>query len=83
MNAYADTRFVGSVKSECMRHVAPLGEQHPRMIVRDYVEHHHHERDHQVLGNVTPLPLARCGTGPVRRHERLTSILGHCRREAA
>ena len=82
LNAYAE-RFVGSIRSECLRHLVPLGEQHLRTIVREYVEHYHHERNHQGLGNVIALPLPRSRHGAVRRHERLGGILAHYRREAA
>jgi hypothetical protein len=51
--------------------------------VREYVEHYHHERNHQGLDNVIPLPLGQPGKGAIRRHERLGGILGHYRREAA
>jgi transposase InsO family protein len=82
LNAYAE-RFVGSIKSECLRHIVPMGERHLRAVVREYVEHYHHERNHQGLNNVIPLPLGQTGKGAVRRHERLGGVLGHYRREAA
>jgi transposase InsO family protein len=62
LNAYAE-RFVGSIKSECLRHIVPIGERHLRAIVREYVEHYHHERNHQGLDNVIPLPLGQPGKG--------------------
>src|SRR5450432_439370 len=40
LNAYAE-RFVGSIKSECLRHIVPIGERHLRAVVREYVEHYH------------------------------------------
>jgi transposase InsO family protein len=57
LNAYAD-RFVLSVRTECLSRVIPLGEQHLRTILAEYVEHHHTERNHQVLNNelLRPLP---------------------------
>jgi transposase InsO family protein len=60
LNAYAE-RFVGSIKSECLRHIVPIGERHLRAVVREYVEHYHHERNHQGLDNVIPLPLGQPG----------------------
>ena len=82
LNAYAE-RFVGSIKSECLRHIVPIGERHLRAVVREYVEHYHHERNHQGLDNVIPLPLGQPGKGAIRRHERLGGVPGHYRRDAA
>jgi putative transposase len=82
LNAYAE-RFVGSIKSECLRHIVPIGERHLRAVVQEYVEHYHHERNHQGLDNVIPMPLGQSGKGAIRRHERLGGVLGHYRREAA
>ena len=82
LNAYAE-RFVGSIKSECLRHIVPIGERHLRAVVREYVMHYHHERKHQGLDNVIPLPLGQPGKGAIRRHERLGGVLGHYRRDAA
>jgi putative transposase len=61
----------------------PIGERHLRAVVREYVEHYHHERNHQGLDNVIPLPLGQSGKGAIRRHERLGGVLGNYRREAA
>jgi transposase InsO family protein len=48
LNAYAE-RFVHSVKSECLAKIIPLGERHLRKAVKEYTEHYHLERNHQVL----------------------------------
>jgi transposase InsO family protein len=50
LNAFAE-RFVGSVKSECLDRIVPLGEQHLRAAVRAFMDHYHEERPHQGLGN--------------------------------
>ena len=50
LNAFAE-RFVGSVKSECLDRIVPLGEKHLRAAVRAFVDHYHEERPHQGLGN--------------------------------
>ena len=50
LNAFAE-RFVGSVKSECLARIVPLGEAHLRAAVRAFVDHYHEERPHQGLGN--------------------------------
>jgi hypothetical protein len=49
-NAHAE-RFIRSIKTECLDCVVPLGEWHLRQLVRDFVEHHHAERNHQGIGN--------------------------------
>src|ERR1019366_2760710 len=82
LNAYAE-RFVGSIKSECLRYIVPIGERHLRGVVREYVEHYHHERNHQGLDNVIPLPLGQPGKEAIRRHERLGGVRAHYRRAAA
>jgi putative transposase len=82
LNAYAE-RFVRSIKNECLRHIVPLGERHLRTVVREYVEHYHHERNHQGLDNVIPLPIGHPTTGVTRRRERLGGVLKFYHREAA
>lgn len=84
LNAYAE-RFVRSIKSECLRHVIPLGERHLRHVVEEYIEHYHAERNHQGIDNVIPFParappLAR---GRIRVRERLGGILKFYERKAA
>ncbi|MFT4551305.1 MAG: putative transposase [Verrucomicrobiales bacterium] len=50
LNADAE-RFVRSIKDECLSRVLVLGERHLRVLVREYVEHYHRERNHQGLEN--------------------------------
>jgi putative transposase len=50
LNAFAE-RFVGSIKSECVDRIVPLGEKHLRAAVRAFMDHYHEERPHQGLGN--------------------------------
>src|SRR5262249_31898005 len=49
-NAYAE-RFVRSIKEECLDRLIPIGEQHFRRAVTEFVEHYHGERNHQGLEN--------------------------------
>ncbi|GJM17982.1 MAG: integrase [Phycisphaeraceae bacterium] len=58
LNAYAE-RFVRSIKSECLEHVIPIGEQHLRRAVDSYVEHYNRDRPHQGLGNNLLHPCAQ------------------------
>ena len=48
LNAYTE-RFVRSIKEECPHRVVPLGKGHLRLIVNEYVEYDHRERNHQGL----------------------------------
>ena len=85
LNAYAE-HFVRSIKEECLSRVVPLGERHLRLLVREYVEHYHRERNHQGLDNqllqpASPTPAR--SEGPVHRHERIGGLLNFYYREAA
>jgi len=46
LNAYAE-RFVRSIKEECLTRVIRICEGHMRLLTREYVGHHHRERNHQ------------------------------------
>jgi transposase InsO family protein len=85
LNAYAE-RWVRSVKEECLARVILFGEVSLRHALTQYVEHFHHERNHQGKGNVLLFPMVRPGTarqGPVQCHERLGGLLKYYEHEAA
>lgn len=83
LNAFAE-RFVGSIKSECLDRIVPLGEKHLRAAVRAFMDHYHEERPHQGLGNeFIAQKTALCGPGPVRCRERLGGVLKFYYREVA
>jgi transposase InsO family protein len=85
LNAYAE-RWVRSVKEECLSRLIQVGEGSLRHALQAYVEHYHHERNHQGKGNVLLFPLASQrsqGKGPVRCRERLGGLLKYYAREAA
>jgi transposase InsO family protein len=83
LNASAD-RFVLSAKSECRERIVPLGEEHLRAAVPEFVDHYHEERPHQGLGNELIAPQAKViGTGPLKCRERLGGVLKFYHREAA
>lgn len=83
LNAYAE-RFVGSIRRECLDRVIPLGEQHLRLLVREYVAHYNLERNHQGLGNRLLAPQQdNHVVGPIRRRERLGGLLNFYHRDAA
>ena len=84
LNAYAE-RFVRSIKEECLDRVIPLAERHLRLMVHEYVEHYHRERNHQGLDNQLlerAPPPSRVSDG-VQRRERLGGLLSYYHREAA
>ena len=76
--------FVRSIKTECLDPVIPVGEWHLRCLVREFVEHYHHERNHQGIGNeLIERSPARRRSGPVRRRQRVGGILSYYYRSAA
>jgi len=84
LNAYAE-RFVLSIKSECFDRIVPLGEGRLGRAIGEYVEHYHGERNHQGLDNRLIIPdESHAGNrGPIRRRERLGSMLNYYYRAAA
>ncbi len=85
LNAYAE-RFVLSIKSECLSRIVPLGQNHLRHVVTEYVDHYHGERTHQGLGNRLIEPEntdVAAGNGPVLRRQRLGGLLNFYYRDAA
>jgi putative transposase len=83
LNAFAE-RFIGSVKSECLHRIVPLGEKHLRAALRAFMDHYHEERPHQGLGNQLIAPkTALREQGPVCCRQRLGGVLKFYYREAA
>src|SRR5262245_33394235 len=85
LNAYAEC-WVRSVKEECLSRVILFGEASLRHALTQYIEHFHHERNHQGKGNVLLFPVLSPGTarqGPVQCRERLGGLLKYYHREAA
>jgi transposase InsO family protein len=83
LNAFAE-RFVGSVRSECLDRIVPLGEQHLRAAIGAFMAHYHEERPHQGLENEFIAPKATSlRHGQVRCRERLGGVLKFYYREAA
>src|SRR5215813_8778794 len=85
LNAYAE-RWVRSVKEEALSRMILFGEAALCHALKEYVEHYHHERNHQGKGNVLLFPAVSQDTeraGPIRYRERLGGLLKYYEREAA
>ncbi len=85
LNAYAE-RWVRSIKEECLSRMILFGEASLCHALMQFVEHFHHERNHQGKGNVLLFRTARQDperTGPIQCHERLGGLLKYYAHEAA
>jgi len=82
-NGYAE-RFVKSIQTECLDHLIFLGEKSLRKAVKSYLEHYHHERNHQGLDNLIPFPSSPSRPDKqrtIRKSERLGGLLNYYHRE--
>ncbi len=85
MNSFAE-RWVKSVKEECLSKLILFGENSLRHALKEYVAHHHHERNHQGKENLLLFPASEelhQSEGKVRSSERLGGLLRFYHREAA
>jgi putative transposase len=85
LNAYAE-RGVRSVKEECLSRLILFGEASLRHVLTQYVEHFHHERNHQGKDNMLLFPTLSQDltyTGSIQCRERLGGLLKYYAREAA
>jgi putative transposase len=85
LNAYAE-RWVRSVKEECLAQLMLFGEASLRHTLHAYVDHYHHERNHQGKQNILLLPSSRLNIGregPIQCRERLGGLLKYYEREAS
>jgi transposase InsO family protein len=85
LNAYGE-RWVRSVKQECLARLILFGEASLRHALTQYVEHFHHEHNHQGKGNVLLFPTLRrdpAREGPIQCRERLGGLIKYYAREVA
>jgi putative transposase len=85
LNAYTE-RWVRSVKEECLSRMILFGEASLRHALTHYVEHFHHEQNHQGKGNVLLFPTVSADAefqGPIQCRERLGGLLKYYTRDAA
>ena len=75
-NAYAE-RFVRTIKESCLNRMSLFGERSLRRAIGEFVEHHHHERNHQGVGNqlLFPAPAKMRGHEPIACRPRLGGLL--------
>ena len=83
LNAYAE-RFVRSIREECLSQMIPLGENHLRRAVEEFMLHYHGERNHQGLCNALIEPEDHVGrtASVVQCRNRLGGLL-RCYHRAA
>src|SRR6516164_2885671 len=84
LNAHAE-RFVRTIKESCLERMILFGEGSLRKVIREFVAHYHHERNHQGLGNrliMEEEPHAD-KSGAVQCRHRLGGILNYYYRQAA
>jgi putative transposase len=85
LNAYAE-RWIRSVKDEVLSRMILFGEDSLRYVLNEYMDHYHHERNHQGKGNTLlfppPRPVGRNDT-PIQYRERLGGLLKYYERKAA
>jgi len=79
LNAFAE-RWVRSVKEECLSKLILFGENSLRHALKEYVAHHHHERNHQGKDNLLLFPepaIAQTNglEGAIQCRERLGGLL--------
>jgi transposase InsO family protein len=85
LNAYAE-RWIRSVKDEALSRMMLFGEDSLQYVLNEYMDHYHHERNHQGKGNTLlfppPRPVSRNDT-PIQSRERLGGLLKYYERKAA
>ena len=84
LNAHCE-RFVRSIREEALNQLIVIGEGSLRYVIRSYLIHYHHERNHQGFGNqlIVPESAIENQSGLVVRRERLGGLLSYYHREAA
>jgi hypothetical protein len=56
-NGYAE-RLIGSIRRDCLDHVAVFGERHLRMLLKSYQNYYNEARTHLSLAKDAPIPRA-------------------------
>jgi len=88
LNSHAE-RWVRSIKEECLSRLILFGENSLRVAVSNYLDHFHHERNHQGKGNLLLFPGGEAAStfptqsSTIRCRERLGGLLKYYYRHAA
>ena len=84
LNAYAE-RFVRTIKESCLDRLILVGERSLRCAIHEFVEHYHHERNHQGVSNrlLFPAPRTTHSDSPIACRPRLGGLLKYYHRPAA
>jgi putative transposase len=84
LNAYAE-RFVRTIKESCLDRLILVGERSLRGAIHEFVEHYHHERNHQGMSNRLLFPATRTahGDSSIACRPRLGGLLKYYYRPAA
>ena len=86
LNSYAE-RWVRSIKQECLSRLILFGENSLRRAVSNYLDHFHHERNHQGKGNRLLFSDGAAGSPAraitIRCRERLGGLLKYYYSRAA
>jgi hypothetical protein len=62
--------------------IIPIGEQHFRHVIAEFVEHYHRERNHQYLDSRLSAGTPVTEASAVRCRRRLVGLLNFCERAA-
>ena len=83
-NAYAE-RVIGSIRRECLDHVAVIGERHLRTVLTKYVDYYNSSRTHLSLAKDAPEPrtVHRPSEGRVVEVPRVGGLHHEYQRRAA
>lgn len=83
-NAHCE-RFIRTLQDECLDRLWFVGEKALRLVLHEYLEHYHRERNHQGIGHalIDPGPEVKLFDGGIRRRKRLGGLLSYYYREAA
>ena len=73
-NAYAES-FVRSIKYECLNRIIPLGEEHLKLAINQYLKHYNEERNHQGIENRLIKTEIMSREGDITSQKRLGGML--------
>ena len=83
LNAYAE-RFVRTIKESCLNRLILVCERSLHDAIREFVEHYHHERNHQGMSNRLLFPATSAHSNrPIACRPRLGGLLNYYHRAAA